>query len=171
MGTINSLPSGYESSFQLSRELKLDSAVLPWLNEPMTFPLTVCELQGGDSFLVSSVVKSHPKLVAAADGLTKAQNTITDNMFYARIAGFMQHGYGSGIETFRKAVTDFPIKAMRNKGGQRVYFGVPELLGRQYGGLGKVVLRLAVCDKNCQSLVIDVLSNATPGEKRHKNNT
>lgn len=160
------LPSGYISAEQLQANAFVDQRALPWLDEPYGLSIANCGIEGGKTFLVASAIGSHPRLIAAAEGMTDKQRHITDNMFYARIASYIESGYASNVETLPKAVTTFPIHVMRNNGGQRVYFGVPRL--DIAGDDVPVVLRLAVCDKNKQSEVMKVLSASSPREIRQK---
>lgn len=159
------LPSGFLHAEQLQETLTVDSSVLPWLTEPLELHVARCVIEGGKEFLLASAISSHRRLVAAAEGMTDSQKQITDNMFYSRIASFIEGGYARTVEAMPEPSTPFPINVMRNKGGQRVYFGVPTLsiAGQEPQ---PVVMRLAVCDKNKQGEVMKVLSGASKLARR-----
>jgi hypothetical protein len=168
--SIEKVPSGYESSESLDRIIAVGGDVLPWLdqNEKFNLHISKLDLTGVGSFLVASAIGSNRNLVSAASGLTEHQSNIVNNMFYSRLAGFISNGQSASVETFEDAVTPFPIKVMRNNGGQRVYFarvalGIPE--EDEYGA---TVLRLAVCDKNEQLTVMKILSSGTNASIRKK---
>lgn len=119
-------------------------------------------------FLLASAVGTSDKLIEAANGMTKQQRENADNMFYSRIPEVVCRGYSPNVETLPSPVTKFSIHVMRNKGGQRVYFarvmlGIPE---EQV--TGPTILRLAVCDKNKQALVMSVLSGFSDRQKQRK---
>lgn len=166
----NGLPSGYVKAEQLPNPVEIDENVLPWLEGPYALYVAACELIDGTQFLTGSVVGSSNKLIHAAEGMTDKQRTITDNMFYSRIAGYMQNGgQSSGVESVPKAKTDFAVHVMRNNGGQRVYFGVANLkLNKDDADTRPVVLRLAVCDKNRQGDIFKVLTKTKERERMQK---
>jgi hypothetical protein len=161
------MPSGYESSMTLPEQALIDQEVLPWLDGPV--PITVGEfrLQTGEEFKLASVIGTHPKLVEAAEGMTENQKRHTDSMFYARIPTVVSQGYSPNVETLPQPATDFPIYVMRNNAGQRVYFARTRI-DLDKGEVEPVVLRLAACDKNRQSLVMDVLSAASSRQRQRK---
>ncbi len=162
------MPSGYESSMLLEAKAMVDERTLPWLKEPVELSVSECQLQGGDRFLVASAVGTHPKLVEAADAMTEGQKQNTDNMFYSRIPEVISKGFSPSVETMPKPSIDFPIHVMRNNGGQRVYFARIGLGLEQEQNLGPVVVRLSVCDKNKQGLVMKVLSGFKSGQIQRK---
>jgi hypothetical protein len=164
----DNLPSGYLAAEQLPEHLTVDTELLPWLREPHELTVAKCDIDGGTSFYLASVVGSHRRLIAAAEGMTDDQKQITDNMFYSRIAGFVQNGHAPNVDTLPKPATDFPIHVMRNKGGQRAYFGIPLLPLKPGEQPVPVVLRLGVCDKNKQGEVMKVLTDASKREQMRK---
>ncbi len=163
------LPSGYLSSEQLDAHPVIDSQTLPWLKEPMELSIAKVTVEGGDSYLMASAVSSHKRLVEAAQGLTDHQRQITDNMFYSRLPSFIKNNFANNVETLVKMNAPFPVHVMRNKGGQRVYFGMPLITLEEGQEPEPVILRLAVSDKNKQGEVMKVLSAGSESEKRmHK---
>ena len=163
-----SMPSGYESSHGLQERATVDGNTLPWLNQPQELAVSQCTLQSGETFLLASAVGTSPKLVEAANGMTDKQRQNTDNMFYSRIPAVVSKGYSPSIEIMPSPVTDFPIHVMRNKGGQRVFFARVNLGLPEEQTLGPTIVRLAVCDKNKQSLVVSVLCSASDKTQRWK---
>lgn len=161
-------PSGYESSHGLQERATVDSNTLPWLDQPQELAVSQCTLQSGETFLLASAVGTSPKLVEAANGMTDKQRHNTDNMFYSRIPSIVSKGYSPSIEIMPSPVTDFPIHVMRNKGGQRVYFTRVNLGLPEEQASGPTIVRLAVCDKNKQSVVVSVLSSASDKTRRWK---
>ena len=151
------LPSGYIESEALDHSLILDTNTLPWLRESETeIALSRCTLQGGETFLLGSVINTHPYLVEAASAMTPQQSQNCNNMFYSRAAGFVQNGlHSNNVSTMAEASTPFSTHVMRNNGGQRVYFGVL----RDTETNEPILLKLGVCDKNKQAKVARVLSS------------
>lgn len=163
------LPPGVQSSELYRDHFELDSTTLPWLHEPYDVSIVRCVVSDDTNYLLASAVGSHRKLEEAANGLTPHQSGVVNNMFYSRLAAFAQHGNAvSTIDTLPNPATPFPIRVMRNQGGQRAYFGVPLLPVGESGALLPVVLRLGVCDKNKQTLVMPVLADVTSGALRAK---
>jgi hypothetical protein len=162
------MPSGYEASQGLQEKAIIDKDILPWLADPRELAVSECTLQSGKTFLLASAIGTNPKLIEAAKSMTSGQRQNTDNMFYSRIPAIVSNGYSPNIESMPSPVTDFPILVMRNNGGQRVYFARVNL------GLSKeqtdspTILRLAVCDKNRQSVVISVLSGLSDRQSHRK---
>lgn len=162
------LPPGILASEQVIPAYTVDESVLPWVEDLYSFSIARCDVGDNTEFLLGSVIDSSKRLRQAAEGMTEHQRGITDNMFYSRIAGFIQGGQASNVDTLPSSATPFPIHVMRNQGGQRVYFGVPRLQLVEGEDPQPVVIRLAVCDKNKQVLVMRVLSGAKDGTQRKK---
>lgn len=161
------LPPGVQSSELYRDHFELDSTTLPWLQGPFDVSIVRCVVNENTDYLLASAIGSHRKLEEAANGLTPHQSGIVNNMFYSRLAAFAQHGSAvNTIDTMPNPATSFPIRVMRNRGGQRAYFGVPLLPVGGSGELVPVVLRLGVCDKKLQARVMQVLSSATTAEAR-----
>jgi hypothetical protein len=155
------LPSGYISAEQLPAPLQLGHDMLPWIGEGETaaINLTRCTLTSGVEFLVGSALKTHDRLAKAAQGMNEQQQRNCDNMFYSRVAGYIEGGLqSSNVENMPDTAAPFAIKVLRNNGGQRVYFGLFTTPGT--GDL-PVVLRLAACDKERQVQVMKIISGKT----------
>lgn len=157
------LPSGYRSVEQLPQPARIDGTVLPWLRDVYDLSLAHCELDNGASFLLASAVGTHPDLVKAAEAMNDHEQRSTNNMFYSRLASFVDSGHSPQVETLPEPSTPFPVRVMRNKSGQRVYFAVPRLVvpstvERPQPSEEPVVIRLGACDKNKQKLVVPVLT-------------
>lgn len=165
--TINT-PSGYESSHGLQERATVDGNTLPWLDRPQELSVSQCTLQSGETFLLASAVGTSPRLVEAANAMTDSQRQNVDNMFYSRIPTVVSKGYSPSVGSIPTPVTDFPIHVMRNKGGQRVYFARVNLGLKEEQTSGPTVVRLAVCDKNKQGVVMSVLSTANDRQNRRK---
>lgn len=160
------LPSGYLAVEQLAERPVVDAQMLPWLSGPVDLGVTRCTLANGETFLLASAVGTSPKLVSAAESMTDHQKRIADNMFYSRLPTFIMNGHANNVETMASPSTPFPIKIVRNPGGQRVYFGV---IGLSVGRAPeRTVIRLGVCDKNRQAAVLAVLSRKNDRENRRK---
>lgn len=157
------LPSGYESSIQLPEQCVVTPDQLPWLREPLRVNVAECRLGSGESFYLGSAISANPDLVKAAEGMTDGQRRIVDSMFYSRLVEFMRTKYSSGVELLFNPTTDFPIYALKNKGGQRAYFSLLDLPVEPNTGesesVRQIVLRLAVCDKNRQKFVMKHLAS------------
>jgi hypothetical protein len=164
----SNLPSGYKSAEWLPKPIKLDENVLPWLKSPLEISVSRCELDSGTSFYVASAISSHDDLVEAAKAMTKKQKHITDNMFYSRLAGYVENHASGNVETFPRPSTPFAIHVMRNNGGQRVYFGEPKLKVPGEEEPVSVFLRLATCDKNGQGDIFKVLTGASQASIRRR---
>ena len=152
------IPSGYTEVAKVSETLRIGPEQLPWASEQQDLQMSLCKLQGGAEFLLASALKSHDALADAANAMTKQQSETCNNMFYSRVAGFVQNGHSSPlVDTFPDARTGFPIRVLRNKSGQRVYFGVmkDEASGRT------IILKLGACDKNKQEQVTGVLTSTS----------
>lgn len=160
------LPSGYLQAERIPFSAELGYEVLPWIDTPQELSVARCVVQGGIEFYLASAVGTHPNLVKAAEGLNEHQQRNVNNMMYSRLPGYVQNHHGPNIETLRKPATDFPVRVMKNQGGQRFYFATPELPFSD-GSNHPVVLRLGACDKNRQELVLSVLS-AERGSSQHK---
>lgn len=160
------VPSGYEQAAFVGMA-QLGQEILPWVREPLEVAVTQCSLQGGQTFYLASAVKSHPKLVEAAESMNAQQRTNADNMFYSRLAGFVQQGYSSNVETMEDPATPANMYVMRNNGGQRVYFTIAPLK-MEDGQTVDTVIRLGVCDKNQQAKALRVLSSKKEGERRKR---
>jgi hypothetical protein len=155
------LPSGFLTVEQYPHEAVLTEVVLPWIarGQETRVAIAECSLQNGQTFLLASAIGSHPKLVEAANAMTQQQSEIANNMFYSRIQTYLDQGHAPNIETMPEVGTNFPIKVMRNKGGQRVYFGLARVTLSDGSEDMPVVLKLGSCDKNKQGLVTSVLSS------------
>lgn len=165
-GSTGELPSGYLKTEMVSEPLVLTGAEMPWLNEDMNFGLTKCTLQSGKEFLLGSALRTHKDLASAAESMTEQQQANCNNMFYSRVAGLIDGNMTSNsVESFPGAATSFPIRVLRNKGGQRVYFG---MMNDNATGL-PIVLRLGACDKNKQAQVTGVFNSK--GERYHRTRT
>jgi hypothetical protein len=162
------LPSGYESSESLNRDVRIDGDTLPWLSEPYNVSLSRCTLQTGETFLIASVIGTNPKLIEAANGMNEGQQRNTDNMLYSRIPTFLSQGYSPAVETMPDPITNFPIGVMRNKGGQRVYFARIRLGVPEEDISGPTIIKLAVCDKNKQAKVMSALSGMSTRQMNQK---
>lgn len=162
------LPSGYESTQSLEHPLTIGPDVLPWLKEPYHLAVAECTLSSGETFYLASAIGSHPKLIQAAEAMTDDQRVNTDNMLYSRLPNLLSDGYHPHIEAYPSPATSFPIKTMRNNGGQRVYFS--RLTHSQGPGdePKPLILRLAACDKNKQGLIFSVLGNKSDRQMRRK---
>jgi len=161
------LPQGYEAAARLGTMAVVDCTVLPWMKEPDTLSVAHVTLQGGSEFYLASAIGTDPSLVEAANELNDHQQRNVDSMLYARLPELVQRGHAPNIETLSEPVTSFPIRVMRNQGGQRLYFARTELSltnGRQRS----IVLRLGVCDKSNQMKVLGVLSALPPREQRRR---
>ncbi len=159
------IPSGYTEVAKVPETLHIGPDQLPWASEQQELQMSLCKLQGGAEFLLASALKSHDDLTEAANSMSKQQSENCNNMFYSRVAGFIQNGNAaSNVDTFPDARTDFPIRVLRNKGGQRVYFGVmrDEASGRT------IILKLGACDKNKQAQVTNVLTSTSDRNHRRK---
>lgn len=166
--TTPQLPSGFEAVRALQEYALVDETVLPWVDGQVELSLAECRLANGESFILANAVGTHPKLVAAAEAMTDQQQTNVNNMFYSRIQTYVEQGYAPNIESMPAPGTGFPIKVMRNQGGQRVYFGMTNLLLTS-GETRPVVMRLAACDKNKQSSVTSVLTGLSDKAMRRRN--
>lgn len=147
-------------SEQVPGGVKLTGYDLPWAGvETDIVQLSAASVGMKDEmcpdFLFASAVGTSDKLVEAAEAMHDGQKRSADNMFWSRIGGFIANGYHPKVETLPEPVTDTPIHVMRSPAGQRVYFAVKDLADGK-----KLVIRLAVCDKNKQSLVMRVISAA-----------
>lgn len=165
------LPDGIRHAEQLRQGVTVGPETLPWVQKgAYEMSITKVTAEDGTEFLLGSAVDSHPRLQKAAEAMDDHQRGITDNMFYSRIAGFVDKGFSTAIETVPKESTNFPIHVMRNKGGQRVYFGVPRInIDPSTPDVKEpVVIRLGVCDKNKQGETLKVLSGASEKENRKK---
>ncbi len=160
------LPSGYESSHLTDERLQVSPAMMPWLKEPISLNLAECRLTSGETFYLASAIGTHPRLIEAAEGMTDSQKKITDNMFYSRLPRVIIESYSPSVETYPNPSTSFPIKVMRNKGGQRVYFGKTEYRSSVDDSPKPLIIRLSACDKNKQGLIYAVISNATPRQNK-----
>lgn len=167
------LPSGYVRVEHLQAPVTINDETLPWLQGDYDLAVAQCELQDGTNFYLASAVGTHDKLVTAAEAMNDHQQRSVNNMFYSRIASFITDGHSPQIETTSGPSTPFPIKVMRNKSGQRVYFGVINAsIGAEQNGqessVVPIVLRLGVCDKNKQAMVMSVLSGQSAKSSRRK---
>lgn len=162
------LPSGFISAEQLHQPLTLDETVLPWLKEPTQVSVARCELEGGKGFYLASAIGTNRRLVDAAEAMNNHQKRITDNLFYSHIPGYIESGFANNVETMPNQATSFAIHVMRNRGGQRVYFGMPRLSLDKKSEPVPVVLRLGVCDKKEQDDVMKVLSNESKRSQSRK---
>ena len=137
------VPSGYDSSEYLVSDLSVDASVLPWLDSNERFQIHVSKMDvtGSKPFLIASVIGSNKHLIQAASGMSDHQS---------------------------EAITAFPIKVMRNKSGQRVYFARVNLGLPVEDQYGPTILRLAACDKNHQMTVMKVLSGSSGNQIRNK---
>lgn len=147
----------------------IDSTVLPWVADgEYSTSLSRVVVQDGTEFLLGSVVDSHKQLLRAAEGMSDHQRQIADNMFYSRIAAFIGNGHSRNVEAVNNAVTESPIYAMRNNGGQRVYFVMTNLAldSSKPDQTSSVVLRVAVCDKNRQAVALKLLTSNSAGSRR-----
>jgi hypothetical protein len=162
------IPSGFESASQLPETAFVDGDILPWMADREA-ELTVAHvtLQGGGDFYLASAVGTHDKLVKAANALSGQQQQNVDNMLYARLPSFVRDGHASNIETLPSPSTGFPIRVMRNHGGQRLYFAQADM-PMSNGNREQVFLRLGVCDKSSQALVLGVLSGLSARETRRR---
>jgi hypothetical protein len=159
------IPSGYTEVTRHSEQLVLGPESIPWLDEPAKFDMVLCKLQGGSEFLLASALKTHDELMDNAEAMTEQQSESSNNMFYSRVAGYIQNGNNSPlVETFPNPATSFPIKVLRNKSGQRVYFGVM----KDEASDRTIVLKLGACDKNKQDNVTGVLTSSSRRTHRKK---
>ena len=167
---IEKVPSGYDSSEYLGSDLSVDASVLPWLESSERFQIHVSKMDvtGSKPFLIASVIGSNKHLIQAASGMTDHQSEVTNNMFYSRLPGFLETGQSSNVDTLDESSTAFPIKVMRNKSGQRVYFARVNLGLPEEEQFGPTILRLGVCDKNHQMTVMKVLSGSSGNQIRNK---
>ncbi len=159
------IPSGYTEVAKVQERLSLGPENIPWMDEPKEFQVVLCKVQGGSEFLLASALKTHDGLADSADAMTEHETRNCNNMFYSRVAGYIQNGNSSPlVETFPDASTSFPIKVCRNDGGQRVYFGVmrDEASGRT------VILKIGACDKNKQKYVTGILTSTSKRNHRRK---
>ena len=159
------LPSGYLHTESVVTPLVITSAEMPWLDSPTAINLVKCTLQGGKEFLLGSAIHTDPKLVGAARSMTDQQSTNCNNMFYSRVAGFVEGGLTSpSVDTFPNSATSFPLRVLRNNGGQRVYFGVmrDEQLGLP------IIVRIAACDKKMQAQVASLFHSMGAGYQRNR---
>jgi hypothetical protein len=161
------LPSGYNRVEQYPVTAQVDSETLPWLQEPTDLTLARCTLDSGESFLMANVVGTNDRLIQAAKGLSEQQTKNVNNMFYSRLPQYVSEGHSPAVDTMVDVVTPFPIKVMRNNGGQRVYFGVTQLQLAD-GDTRPVLLRIGACDKNKQALVIKTIANGSAKKIRAK---
>jgi hypothetical protein len=159
------LPSGYLKTEAIRQPFVLTEADMPWLKEDTAFGLTKCTLQSGKEFLLGSALRTHKDLVSAAEAMTEQQQSNCNNMFYSRVAGMVDGNMNAqNTDSFPNPATTFPIRVLRNKGGQRVYFG---MLRDQATDM-PIVLRLAACDKNKQAQVTRVLNEQSAGYHRDR---
>ena len=157
------LPSGYRSIEQLPNASYVTPDQLPWLARPQELSTVRCTLQGGETFLLASAVGTHPDLVKAANSMTSQQGKNTNNMLYSRLAGFVSNGYSSP-QVSSCDTMPIPTFVLRNNGGQRVYFAMLSSPDSEE----RLFIKLAVCDKNHQQNVMDVIdTKKTPGHMRY----
>ena len=146
---------------------------LPWARDTTALSIAECRLRSGETFYLASAVDTHRDLTAAADLMTDQQRSSADKMLYSRLPEYVQHGYSPAIDKVPQQTTDFPILRAKNESGQRVYFAKidmtldtadkatnPQIL--------PVFVRLAVCDKNRQKLVMKHLSSAGKPDRGSK---
>ena len=167
---VQNLPSGYAETMHIDEKVVLGKNVLPWLTGP-DYEVNVvdCTLQSGKHFLLASAVGSHPALIDAAMSLDRVQNNAVNNMFYSRIPEIAEKGYSPSVDSVPNPITPYSLMVMRNPAGQRVYFArllIGSILEDQYG---PTIVRLAVCDKNKQAKVMNVLSGMSERTKRQRN--
>lgn len=167
------LPSSYVRVEHLPEPVTVNQDTLPWLQGPYDLSVARCELQDGTSFFLANAVGSHDKLITAAESMNDHQQRSVNNMFYSRLPAYVADGHSPQIETLSGSSTEFPLKVMRNKSGQRVYFGVISAPVETVPSTGltsesPIVVRLAVCDKSKQGLVMSVLSGLSARSTRRK---
>lgn len=149
------IPSGYESVVAVAPS-QIGKEYLPWTDDRAELATVRCTLQGGKSFLLASAIGTHEGLASVANEMTYQQSENCNNMFYSRIAGFVENGYhASNVDTMSDASPAMAVHVLRNKGGQRVYFGVISTPDSEE----RLLVKLAVCDKNMQSKVMRVFSS------------
>jgi hypothetical protein len=166
--TLNpNLPSGFLHVESYPEAALVSDDQLPWLDGSAKLSLASCEVQNGQTFLLANAVGTHPNLIAAAESMNGQQQKSVNNMFYSRIQSFVENGHAPNVETMNNQATEFPIHVMRNKSGQRVYFGLATLQGESGSSL-PVVIRLGACDKNKQGLVMSVLADISGNSQRRK---
>lgn len=158
------LPSGYSRVEQLETTSQITERELPWLSQGVQLSTVRCTLNSGNTFLLASAVSTHRALVEAADRMNAQQDRNTNNMFYSRIAGFVENNFtpSAQVNTFPE-MTGLPTFCLRNEGGQRVYFSVlsnPQTSER-------LIIKLAACDKENQHRVLKVIDTKSSRSHLH----
>lgn len=160
------LPSGYQRVEQLDTPSLLTPDHLPWLQTDQEFSTVRCTLTSGKSFLLASAVGTHKDLISAAANMNDHQDRNTNNMFYSRVAGFVENNYTPSAQV--NTITDtsgIPTYCLRNAGGQRAYFGVVKAPHSD----DRLIVKIAMCDKEHQGKVMRVIADSQSAKKsRHK---
>lgn len=153
---VSELPSGFEEVRRTDQRLELTKADLPWLPEEKTaIPLVRIRLEGGNEFYLGSAIKEK-RLRIAANQLDQHRSQLTNSLLYSHVPDLVIRGHNPYIRIVNNARSERPIYYVGNRGGQRVYFarfdklqGIP------------VIIRIAVCDKNMEEVVLSVITIAS----------
>lgn len=160
------LPSGYSEVVHTDPSI-ITPQQLPRLSEQVELSTVRCVLEDGTSFLFASAVGTHPVLTKAADAMTEQQTTNCNNMLYSRMAGFVMGGFSSSlVDKVAKSQTSITEStfALRNNGGQRVYFCVISPDSSEE----RLIVRIAAADKNNVAKIYNVISSGSGRAIRQK---
>ncbi|MBI2314802.1 hypothetical protein HYU93_01965 [Candidatus Daviesbacteria bacterium] len=162
------LPDGFRKVVPDMVKLPLTIGKIPWLKEgnggtgngDTTISLALVTLSdtGNRQFYLGSYIR-HRVLLEATENLTGEQSDSVNQLFYSCLPDIVRNNYNPKVKTVENPHGGVSIFYRGNRAGQRAYF----MRFDSINGL-PVIVKVAVCDKERQGLVLSVLTT-----QEHKN--